>query len=48
MVVWIIVGVALASFVAVIVWTLRWKDSSWTEEEQNKAFSWSKKGSGER
>ena len=49
MVGWIIGGIALGVFVAVIVWALRWKDPSWTDENQKGArFGWSKKGSGER
>ena len=45
---WILAGIALAVFLSVIIWALRWKDSSWDESGQGRAFLWSKRGSGER
>ena len=45
---WILAGIALAVFLAVIIWALRWKDTSWDESSQSKAALWSKRGSGER
>jgi hypothetical protein len=39
---WILTGIAVAVFVSVIIWALRWKDSSWKESDQADASQWSK------
>ena len=47
MVGWIIAGALAALFIWVVIWALRWKDPSWTDERQKGAkFGWSKRGSG--
>ena len=45
---WIVLVAGVVGFVWLLVWALRWKDPSWSDEKQKGSkFGWSKRGSGD-